>query len=54
MAEQPRPPVSAPDEPWVEVTNSRHFPSWLAEQQVKTAGRPKLVYLINPAAALAQ
>jgi uncharacterized protein (TIGR03032 family) len=37
MAEQPRPPAPNPDEPWIEVTSSRHFAAWLAEQQVSLA-----------------
>jgi uncharacterized protein (TIGR03032 family) len=34
MTDQPAPPAPAPDEPWIEVTASRHFADWLAEQQV--------------------
>src|SRR5262245_2555198 len=34
MTGQPR---SAVEEPWVEVSGSRNFPSWLAEQRVSLA-----------------
>ncbi len=37
MAEPPRPTAPVPEEPWVEVTASRHFAAWLAEQQVSLA-----------------
>jgi uncharacterized protein (TIGR03032 family) len=37
MAEQPNPPAASADEPWIEVTTSRHFAAWLAEQQVSLA-----------------
>src|SRR5215475_1349451 len=30
-------PVSAPAEPWIEVTGSRDLAAWLAEQQVSLA-----------------
>ncbi len=37
MADRPAPHTPAADEPWVEVTCSRHFAGWLAEQQVSLA-----------------
>jgi uncharacterized protein (TIGR03032 family) len=37
MAETPHPPDAVPGEPWVEVTGSRHFAAWLAEQRVSLA-----------------
>jgi uncharacterized protein (TIGR03032 family) len=33
----PTPPTAAPEEPWLEVTASRHFPAWLAEQRISLA-----------------
>ena len=35
----PNPPLSPekPAEPWLEVTCSRHFPAWMAEQRVSLA-----------------
>jgi hypothetical protein len=37
MADQPGAGTPAPDEPWIEVTSSRQFAGWLAEQQVSLA-----------------
>jgi uncharacterized protein (TIGR03032 family) len=37
MADQPNPAASTPEEPWIEVTSSRDFPAWLAEQRVSLA-----------------
>jgi uncharacterized protein (TIGR03032 family) len=37
MAEQPTPQAAPAAEPWIEVTTSRHFSSWLADQQVSLA-----------------
>jgi uncharacterized protein (TIGR03032 family) len=37
MAELSQPPAPPPGEPWIEVTASRHFPAWLAQQQVSLA-----------------
>jgi uncharacterized protein (TIGR03032 family) len=37
MADVPNLPAPAPDEPWIEVTSSRHFAAWLGEQQVSLA-----------------
>src|SRR5438874_128751 len=37
MADPPPPPPAAADEPWIEVTSSRQFPAWLAEQRVSLA-----------------
>jgi uncharacterized protein (TIGR03032 family) len=37
MTDQPNPAASSPEEPWIEVTSSRDFPAWLAEQRVSLA-----------------
>jgi uncharacterized protein (TIGR03032 family) len=37
MADQPGAAAPAPDEPWIEVTSSRQFAAWLAEQQASLA-----------------
>jgi hypothetical protein len=37
MAEPSPPPAPPTGEPWIEVTASRHFPAWLAQQQVSLA-----------------
>jgi uncharacterized protein (TIGR03032 family) len=37
MADRPAASTPAPDEPWIEVTSSRQFAAWLAEQQVSLA-----------------
>src|SRR4051794_39942860 len=34
MVEQQPPSPSVPSEPWIEVTSSRLFANWLAEQQI--------------------
>ena len=31
------PTVAAPEEPWLQVLGSRHFPAWLAEQRISLA-----------------
>src|SRR5690348_2118385 len=37
MTDSVPPPESVPDEPWLEVTSSREFPAWLADQNLSLA-----------------
>jgi uncharacterized protein (TIGR03032 family) len=37
MADQPSPAAPSPDEPWIEVTSSPHFGSWLAQERISLA-----------------